>query len=124
MKNVTVGAITVLFLLVGFGYASAQQNNLNTNLAGALTGLSLQITYENELLPTTTLLEGQSFVTVPSLIGRALSASEAKLAGYKRQDDPIVYMWVEREWESITVKHDLAGPQSQSQHLPGKDLDA
>jgi len=95
MKKVTVGAIAVLFLLVGFGYASAQQNNLNTNLAGALTSLTLQITYEEELLPTTTLLEGQSFVTVPSLIGRALSAPEARLAGYKRQDDPIVYMWVD-----------------------------
>lgn len=96
MKKVMVGAIGVLFLLVGYGYASAQQNNLNTNMAGALTSLSLQITYEEELLVTTFYpTEGQKFVTVASLIGRALSASEAKLAGYKRQDDPIVYMWVD-----------------------------
>lgn len=95
MKKVTIGAIAVLFLLVGFGYAGAQQNDMITNMAGALTSLSLQIIHEQELAPTANQSEGQQFVTATSLIGRALSASEAKLAGFKRQDNPVIYMWVD-----------------------------
>jgi len=55
MKKVMVGAIAVLFLLVGFGYASNPQlgqDHLITNMAGAFTSISLQIIYEQEQPPT------------------------------------------------------------------------
>jgi len=95
MKKVTIGATVVLFLLVGFGYANAQQNNIITNMAGELTSLTLQITYEQELAPTTTQSEGQSLVTATSSIGRGLSAEQQKVFLYKRQDNPVIYMWVD-----------------------------
>jgi len=95
MKKVTIGATVVLFLLVGFGYANAQQNNIITNMAGELTSLTLQITYEQELAPTLTQSEGQSLVTATSSIGRGLPADQQKSLGYKRQDNPVIYMWVD-----------------------------
>jgi len=90
MNKVTVVAIAVLFLLVGFGYASAQQL---INMAGPLTSLRLNVTYEEELPPTTILLEGQEFITVVPPIGKLLSASESALVGYKYQFDPMLYEW-------------------------------
>jgi len=95
MKKVTVGAIAVLFLLVSFGYTSAQQNNLNTNMAGELTPLVLQITHEGELPAAPPLLEGQAFATLRSTIGELLGPVEQKLLRYNSLFDPILYMWVD-----------------------------
>jgi len=95
MKKATVGAIAVLFLLVGFRYALAQQTILSTNMAGEITSLTLQIIQEGELAPAPPLQEGQTFVTRTSLIGSVLGPRFQKLYGYTRQGDPILYMWVD-----------------------------
>jgi hypothetical protein len=56
MKKIT--GIVVLFLLVGFGYASAQQ----TNLGGIISPLNLKVTYENKIGSGST--EYETLVTV------------------------------------------------------------
>jgi len=62
MKKVVIPAIAVLFLLVSFEYASAQQ----PNLGGTLPGLALNVTYQQEVLPKdlTKQSESDKFVTV------------------------------------------------------------
>ena len=99
MKKVTIGAIAVLFLLVGSGYASnpqLNQNHLITNMAGPLTSLTLYIYYEQELPATSSLLQGQGLVSATSFIGRRLTAAESTaVGGYKYEDDPVIYMWVD-----------------------------
>ena len=93
MKKVMIGAIAVLFLLVGFRYAPAQQTILSTNLAGEMS-LSLQITHEAELPPVPPLQEGQEWVTNTSSIG-TFHPILLKLYGYTRLGDPILYLWVD-----------------------------
>jgi len=95
MKKVTIGATAVLFLLMSFGYAGAQQNDLITNMAGPLTSFSIRITYETELSPTTTLSEGENLITVTSSIGARLSSDLQKQLGYGYKDNPVLYMWVD-----------------------------
>jgi hypothetical protein len=75
MKKIAVIAIAVLFLLVGFRYASAQQY---PNMAGPLNRLSLKITYQEEMPATKTLTKGRKLVTVPSGINNV-------------EDNPILY---------------------------------
>ena len=82
MKKVTVGAIAVLFLLVGFGYASAQQNNLITNMAGALTSLSLQITYESGTSTNHDSIRGPKFGHRSVIDWQEALIRTAKLLGY------------------------------------------
>ena len=53
-----IAGIVVLFLLVGFGYASAQQ----TNLGGTISPLNLKVTYENKVGSGST--EYKTLVTV------------------------------------------------------------
>jgi hypothetical protein len=81
MKKVVIAAIAVLFLLVSFEYASAQQ----PNLGGKLTGLSLKVTYQQELVPKDPAKqsEGDKLVTKTSGIK----------AGAKY--DPVLYIEVD-----------------------------
>lgn len=93
MKKVTIGAIAVLFLLVGFRNAPAQ-TILSTNMAGEITSLTLYIINESELPPAPPLLEGQTFVTKTSSIG-IYHPVLLHPYGYTHLGDPILYLWVD-----------------------------
>lgn len=75
MKKIAVIAIAVLFLVVGFRYAGAQQY---PNAAGPLNHLSLKITYQEEIPATATKSKGRKLVTVASGINNV-------------EDKPILY---------------------------------
>jgi len=95
MKTVTVGAIAVLVLLVGFGHAGAEQNNLVTNLAGQFTNLSIRINYEEEQVPySSSYTEGQIVVLATSSIGQYTPPSEQGILG-THMYNPILYLWVD-----------------------------
>ena len=62
MNKIVVIAIAVLFLSVGLSYASGSE----TNNAGPISSLNLEISYTEELPQTKTLSEGQEVITVTS----------------------------------------------------------
>lgn len=98
MKKVVIAAIAVLFLLVSFEYASAQQ----PNLGGALTGLSMRVTYQQELVPAdpTKQSEGDKLVTKTSGIK----------AGAKY--DPVLYIEVNPEGNPSLIDFYWKNPKS------------
>lgn len=104
MKKVVIAAIAVLLLLVSFEYASAQQ----ANLGGALTGLSLSVTYQQELVPRdlTKQSKGDKLVTKTSGIR----------AGAKY--DPVLYIEVDpTEGNPLKIDFYWKNPKSGSKIL-------
>jgi hypothetical protein len=98
MKKVVITAIAVLFLVVSFEYASAQQQNLG----GKLTGLSLRVTYQQELVPKdpTKQSEGDKLVT--------------KTSGIKKgaKYNPVLYIEVDPEGNPLLIDFYWKNPKS------------
>jgi len=83
MKKIAVIAIVVLLLPVGFGYSAS---STQPNMAGPLTTLSLDVTYEEETgYESKTLSEGKKWVTV-------VPGIERKVIG-KFKYEPVLYFY-------------------------------
>lgn len=108
MKKIAITTIAVLFLLVGFKYASAQ--TYSYTMGGKLTTFTLDVVYEQEVLATSTLSQGKKLITVvPGL--------EEKVSG-KFKHDPILYWDFDTNNRVIKMVFDWLSPNPVVTALP------
>jgi hypothetical protein len=100
MKRVTVIAIAVLFSLVGFKYANAQI----PNMAGPLTALSFDVTYQEEVPATSKLSQGRKLVTV-------VPGIEGKVSG-KFKYEPVLYFYFDTNGNQTYINISWLSPKT------------